>query len=350
MNQIFLPDFYSSYLALLSTSYPDRISVILIATLFSLFLGLFFGRSERYAIPFTWKIVHRLFNNFASKADKMGRSTSSLIFRGTFITIMLLTGAAVASFCAYWLVHHFPLYRGLDILLVIGCISTGQIIHMLGRVHSLLSAKGRGRHDEALTYNMLAKSSRSDLNVADNHMVAREASAFATLQFERAYIGPTLFYLLFGFTGLFVATAVSSGMWLFGREGQGKGFQMAISTLQRILGLLTAPLTLMCYLGCSLIVPAASLTRAFSSVFIWSDKPPYLSGGKALQILSHSLSIAFGGAKKDPTGRILKREWVGPKGVSAKMNVDELKRVQYWIFASILVYLALLFANLVFLA
>lgn len=350
MNQIFLPDFYSSYLASLSTSYPDRISVILIATLLSLFLGLFFGRSERYAVPFAWKIVHRFFNNFASKADKVGRSTSSLVFRGSFITIILLISATVAFYCAYWLVHHFPLYRLLDIWLVIACISTGQIIHMLARTHTLLSVKGRGRHDEALIYNMLAKSSRSDLNVADSHMVAREASAFASLQFERAYIGPTLFYLFFGFAGLLIATSISAGMWLFGREGQGKGFQMAISTLQRILGLLTAPVTLICYLISSLIVPAAGLIRAFSALFIWKDKPPYLSGGKTLQILSHSLSIAFGGAKKDPSGRILKREWVGPKGVSAKMNVDELKRVQYWIFASILVYLALLFANLVFLA
>ncbi len=334
MEQAFLPNFTTSdYIQNLALVFPDRVGSALIALFFTVFLGLFYGSYKGYSVPFYWILIAKFFRKFTDKANRKGRSHSSLAFRGTFVTILLLLLATGLGCITVWLSQTFPLYRLLDIISLIFCTATGSVWHLIGRVHKTVTQK-----EHKTTFFSLAVSSRTNLNYYDEHAVAREASIFGVVHLERAFIAPVMGYLLFGFYGLFIVSAIAAGTWLYGREGQGNGFQTLICALQRFIGIFTAPVAILSLLISSFLVPNASIARAFSGLFKFSGKPPYLSGGKSLQVVAYALNTIFGGGKKDTEDKSISREWTGPKGQSAKINPELLKPLQFMLFTSTLIF------------
>lgn len=343
MEQAFLPDITtSSYAAHLALVFPDRVGSILIALVITIFLGLFYGSYKGYSVPFFWILITKFFGRVAEKADKKGRSQSSLAFRGTFVTILIILLASVLAVLCVWLSQTYPLFRLPDIFALVFCTATGSIWHLLGRVHKTIVETGH-----KTTFYSLAVSSRSDLNTYDNHALARESAIFGVVHFERAFLTPVIGYLLFGFYGLFVFSGIAAGAWLYGREGQGNGFHSFVCALQRFIGIVTAPVSFMCLVLASFLVPGASIGRAFNGLFRFSGKPPYLSGGKSLQVTAYALNTVLGGGKKTPEGKAVSREWVGPKGQSAKMNPELLKPLQFMLFTATLIFVCALLVLLV---
>ncbi len=343
MNQAFLPDFTAShFFQNLILVFPDRVGSVLIALILTIFLGLFYGSYKGYSVPFYWILITKFFGKFTDKADRVGRSHSSLTFRGTFITVILLIFATVFGGSAVWLAQNFPLYRLLDIASLVFCTATGSIWYLIGRVHKTITRK-----EHKTTFFSLAVSSRTNLNYYDEHALTREAAAFGVIYLERALIAPVMGYLIFGLLGLFIVSGICAGAWLYGREGQGNGFQTLICALQRFVGIFTAPVALLSLVLSSFLVPGASIGRAFNGLFKFSGKPSYLSGGKALQVTAYSLNAVFGGGKKDTEDKPILREWTGPKGQSAKINPELLKPLQFMLFVSTLIFVCGLLVILV---
>lgn len=264
------------------------------------------------------------------------------MLRGVFVTLIIITVAAFIGVIAILLAQSFPLYRLIDISSLILCIATGSIWSLMSRVYKTVS-----KTEHQSTFYALAVSSRTNLNYYDEHAVVRETAHFGITSLERAFIAPVIGYLLFGMTGLFIISAISSASWLYGREGQGQGFQTFISAIQRFIGLITAPVAVFTLLISSFLVPGASIFKAFNGLFQFKNKPSYMAGGKSLQIAAYALNTVFGGAKKDTNDKAISRVWIGPEGQSAKINPELLKPLQFMLFVASLIFICSLLILLI---
>ena len=339
----FINEFVSGAYAVMVNSLPERAGICVIAILASLFFGLFFGAVKGRAVPYYWVLLEKIFGRYAAKSFKPDRSRSSLSFRGGLLTLFVIALSLIIGSFFSWLNRFFPAYRIPELLAVYICISTGVQIYILEIIRKNLNDPGLS---QTRVFYSLAVTTRYDLNKMDNHSIARNAASFSVILFERALILPVIFYLIFGFLGLFLSSGVAAVMWFAGREGHGGGFQALSAGILRLMSLFSIPVSATLLFISTFFTPRVSIISAIRGCFA-RKSPDYFEGGILLNIVSYAANLVFGGTVKDVTGIAIKRDWAGPDKATAKIDINSLRSIQYLLFTSFLLFVFALLAFIV---
>ena len=74
---------------------------------------------------------------------------------------------------------------------------------------------------------------------------------------------------------------------------------------------------------------------------------PYEQGGVPIAALAWGLDVSLGGTTTDLEGSAIKRDWVGPKEATAKLEAIHLYRALYGVVVAHLLFLASLLGAMI---
>jgi adenosylcobinamide-phosphate synthase len=309
-----------------SIASPERIASALLCVLIASGVGFFLKLGSGNAVPILWQVLDRMIGSMARKSYNTQRSFSSLAFRGGFFVSLYIVFALVLAGGAVQLVGFFPLFGFLEPILLMITLSCGAVWSAMLTLYRALGA------EQKLTkgsFYPIAVSTRTDLNSTDHFGITRVGIGFMALTFNLGLVAPLFWYLLFGLPGAYLYAAAAAARWGLAKEGFAKGMGDMALKLEAMLGCIPHLFASFLMVLAALFTPTARLTRAVMGCFSSTGRAPYAQGGAILTAVAWALNISLGGPVQDLDGSVLKRDWVGPKTATAKLDRSHLRRAIY---------------------
>jgi adenosylcobinamide-phosphate synthase len=308
---------------LLSSS--GRYTVALGAFALTAVAGILAGPRAGNANPWFWLVVDTFFGRIGNRLDRSERKAADLIMRGFFFTLVILFFALAMGFAANRLAAMFHFYRLPEMLMLSLVLTSGSVWYALMRVYAAMKQKKSLKG----AFYTIARSTRIDLSAADDYAITRTGMGLASRAFDKGLVAPLFWYLLCGLPGAFLYAGIAACAWHFGRMGFTKGFGRIALWLEELAGIVPMIVSGMLMALAGLFTPTGGMTRAFFGQIWGAGKAPYAQGGLPLTAMAYSLNISLGGPATDLEGWHLKREWVGPKDASARLEEGHLRRGIY---------------------
>ena len=332
------PDDFTFLMEIFQPIGPDRFINAAIAILLVMLGGMIIGPRLDFAGPILWLPVIKIFGLLAKKLDSPKRSEPDRITRGFFIALfaILFMGALgvylqeLQPFLAGW-------GRIVEVLLLSFCLRAGAL--WLSVIRLYLTIDGKLKQSPG-TYRILARTSRIDLSARDDFTLTRTAAETSARMFDKGIVAPALWYLLSGLPGAFIYMTLAALTWYGAGDGQKRGTVTVSAALERILGFIPNYLSGLFTILSLLLVPTSSLKTSFTQIFRSKKTYPYACGGRPVSALAEILGMALGGSATLIDGTAIKRPWTGPKGATAQLGTDHMKRVIYTMFIAHLYFLA----------
>lgn len=305
---------------------PDRLVSSLIAVALVALVGILTGPLRGNANPGLWGLLDMFFGGIARKTYNTERSHGSLAFRGTFFALLFVTGGLACGIGAHLLEHRYPLGGFLEPLLLSLTLTGGTVWLSLHRLyHALAKSKGQTK----ASFLPLAVSARADLNTTDDFGIVRTGIGFMAQSFDRGLVAPLVWYLVGGLPLAFFYAALASSRWALAKDGFSKGLGDTALWLEKFFGMIPGLIAGIYLSIAALFTPGARLTRALPGWFAASGRAPYAQGGLAVTATAWALNVSLGGPVHDLDGSVLKKDWVGPAGATAKLDKSYLRRAIY---------------------
>lgn len=330
-----------SFLAQIAS--PERIGSALLCVLIASVGGFFLKLGSGNAVPILWQVLDRIIGSVARKSYNTERSFSSLAFRGGFFVSLYLVFALVLGGLAVQLVRYFPLFGLLEPVLLMIALSGGAVWSAMLTLYRALAVEKKLTKG---SFYPIAVSTRTDLNSTDHFGITRVGIGFMALAFNLGLVAPLFWYLLFGLPGAYLYAAAAAARWGLAKEGFAKGMGDMALKLEAMLGYLPHLFASFLMIFAALFTPTARLTRAVMGCFSVAGRAPYAQGGAILTTVAWALDISLGGPVQDLEGSVLKRDWVGPKTATAKLDRGHLRRAIYLSVMAYVLTVASLIAGL----
>ncbi len=320
----------------------ERLNAAIIALTIVCIFGSIFGSFTGNANPFLWGVLDRILGGFTKKTYKLGRSISSLYFRGAFILSLYIFLAGCFAAAVVLFEHQLPLAGFMEPILLTCVLAGGATWSALIKLHKAIQAE-QGKTLSKGSYYDIAVSTRTNLNTTDNHGIIRGGIGFVATSLDKGMIAPLFWYLIGGLPAAFIYSGIAAARWGMSKEGFAKGIGMLALKLEEILGFVPQVITVLILSFAALMTPSARLTRAVIGLFTKSGRASYAEGGVPLTILAYALGVSLGGPVEDVEGSVLKRAWVGSSQSTAKVEIHHLRVSIYLsIMAHILTFSLLL--------
>lgn len=315
----------------------DRIPFAIAAIILTLIIGVITGPRAGNANPMIWIWIDALFGRFGDKLDKKDRKKADLMFRGFIIMALSVVLAAFLGEVSKILSVRFDYFGFTQAFLLSLCLCGGSVWFVLLRLYFALE---QNQMAEGAYYGV-ARTSRINLNSTDDFGITRVGMAIAARSFDKGMVAPVLWYLIGGFTGVFVYSVIAGLAWRFGKDGFTSGLGSVPLAIEKLLGFIPSIFAALIMSMASTFTPTASI---FKSIASWFRKSaPYEQGGLPLTAMAWTLNITLGGATKDLNDSAMKNAWIGPKNATAKTDHHHLKRAMY---INVMAHLLFIFALL----
>lgn len=329
---------------------PERLNVAMIALVFVAVFGGLFGSFSGNANPFLWVMLDRVFGGIAKKTYKVGRSVSSLHFRGTIILILYIIFTALVAFAVLMLEKEIPLLGFMTPVLLTCVLSGGATWSALIKLHRAIQAEDKkGKSNQHLpkgSYYDIAVSTRTNLNTTDTHGIIRGGIGFVSFSLDKGIIAPLFWFIVGGLPAAFIYSGVAAARWSLAKEGFAKGIGSLALRLEFVLGCVPQIITTIILAFAALMTPSARLTRTIMGVFSrGAGRASYGEGGVPLTALAWGMGVSLGGPVEDRDGSVLKRAWVGSSKSTAKVEIHHLRIAIYLSAMSYILTFALLLAG-----
>lgn len=319
----------------------DRIPFAIMAIFLTLVVGVITGPRAGNAYPMLWIWIDTLLGSFGDRLDKKGRKKPDLMFRGFVVMSVAVLIAAFLGEVSKIISSEYDYWGITQAFLISLCLAGGGVWFVLLRLYFALEHKQMAEG----AYFGVARTSRINLNSTDDFGITRVGIALAARSFDKGMVAPILWYLIGGFTALFVYAAVSGLAWRFGKDGFTSGFGAVPLAIEKLLGFIPSLFAALLMSLASIVTPTASIFKSFLSWF--SSRTYYAQGGLPLTAMAWTLNVTLGGPVQDLNGSALKNAWTGPKNATAKNNHKHLRRALYInVVAHLLFVVALLGAYL----
>ncbi len=317
---------------------PERIPIAVAAIILSAVIGMITGPIAGNANPLFWQVIDRLFGKVGDKLDKPNRSHADLVFRGFFISMLVLFLMSFVGKTFEAVIAGQSMGGAVSIILLSLFLSTGTVWFVLLQLYFAMD----GNKDTKGSYRGIARSTRTNLNVADNFGIVRMGMNFSARSFDKNLVAPVLWFLIAGFVGSGLYTALAALSWRFGKNGTTKGFGGTPIALEKLLGFFPSLLSGILITLASLFTPTAKLHKGITAWFGHKNRASYAQGGFALSALAWSLNVSLGGPAQDFNGDAIKNAWVGPDAATAKNDHKHLKRALYINIIAHILFIAVL--------
>ena len=329
---------------------PERLNTAMISLVFVSVFGCLFGSFSGNANPFLWVLLDRVFGGLAKKTYKIGRSVSSLHFRGTLILILYIVFTALVTFVVVLLDKTLPLEGFMTPILLTCVLSGGATWSALIKLHRAIRAENqKSKANQNLpkgSYYDIAVSTRTNLNTTDTHGIIRGGIGFVSFSLDKGIIAPLFWFVIGGIPAAFIYSGIAAARWSLAKEGFAKGIGSLALTLEGILGFIPQLITTIILAFAALMTPSARLTRTVAGIFSkGTGRASYGEGGLPLTALAWGLGVSLGGPVEDRDGSVLKRAWVGSSKSTAKVEIHHLRIATYLSIMSYILTFALLVAG-----
>ncbi len=315
---------------------PARIPYAIMAILLVSVVGIITGPRAGNANPMLWIWADALFGKLGEKLYKKGRPAPDLMLRGFMVLALAVFVAGLLAQVAGHIILHYDTTTIMHIVILAACLSSGALWFTLLMLYFALTKKGEVKG----AYFSLARTTRLDLNTVDDYGITRLGVAQAARIFDKGLVAPVLWYLIGGFTALFVTGVVSAMAWRFGKNGFSKGFGAVPLALDKLLGYVPSLIAALLITAASTFTPTAGIGRSIASW--WGQGAPYAQGGHPVAAMAWALNITLGGPAQDLSGSTVPAAWIGPKGATARLEPGHLRRGLYIILMAHLLWLAVL--------
>ena len=323
---------------------PSRLPVAVAAVVIVSLIGVASGALAGNANPLFWRTVDFLFGPLGSKLDKTERPARDLMTRGLIITI---TGMVLAFMLGQFfqsLSVHYPNWLIIDIVALSLILSAGAGWHALIRLYKALHGKNMVKG----AFYTLASTTRSNLTTADEFTITRVGIGMGAKLFDKAIVGPVLWYLIAGLPAAYLYAGLAALSWRFGKEGFTKGFGASALVLEKLMGFVPNIFAGVIISLAGLLTPTAGMTRSFIGLFHFGQgRAHYAEGGAPVTAMAWSLKVSLGGATQDIDGSAVKRGWAGPSGATAQLDAKHLHRALYILVMAHLLFVAALLVGIV---
>jgi adenosylcobinamide-phosphate synthase len=323
---------------------PERFPIAMFAMLLTAIIGMITGPMHGNANPFFWKIINLFFGGIGKRLDRIERKASDLMFRGLILTIAVLSFSYVVGSFLSDLVIKIPYNGFTEILFLSLVITSGTVWYGLLRLYFAV----RDNSVSKGAYYTIARSSRTDLSTSDEFTITRNAMGYAAKAFDKGLVSPVFWYLLAGLPGAYIYAGLSAVSWRFGREGSNKGFGAVPMALEKLMGFAPMFLSGVLVAAAGLFTPTGGMTRAYLGMLKEEGRAVYEQGGISLTAMAYALNVSLGGPVTDLDGRSIKRNWVGPKQATAKLENAHLRRCIYIMLMAFLLFLVSMMFSLLY--
>jgi adenosylcobinamide-phosphate synthase len=328
-------------------SSPDRLFVAIVAVLMVSLIGIITGPLTGNANPYFWALFDRIVGGMARRGYVKTKSTSTLLFRGTFFTILFLITACVFGAALYMLKRYLPLGGMMEPILLALLCSGGAVIVSVYRLFLAMNRNVKDKDDKRGSFGPVAITARADLNTVDDFGMARIGAGVIPVTFDRGLVMPIFWYVIGGLPLAFIVTGMSAAKWALAKNGFAKGYGALALSLETLFGFVPRIVSSILLILSSLLTPHAGVTRSLISIFSWKNQAPSAEGGLPLTIMAYALNVSLGGPVQDIDGSPLQQKFVGPKNASARVDAGVLKQACYMGAMAHILLLALLLGLLV---
>lgn len=307
----------------------DRIPTILMAIIFCSIIGMITGPLLGNANPFIWRAYDLLFGKLGDRMDRTTRAKPDLIFRGFLVTAFVVFIAACIS-KAFDELSVLEIASGTVRLVLLSLLLTsGSVWFVLLKLYFAMEKDKVGEG----AYYAVARTTRLNLAAGDDFGITRAAMGASAKTFDKGLVAPALWYLIGGFPGACIYSALAMMNWRFGKAGlgpnKGMGFEAIPLALERLAGVIPSLLSALLMTLASTFTPTAKLHKSVAAWLGHKNRAPYEQGGAPVSALAWALNVSLGGAAQDLSGTPLKGEWVGPEGATAQLSHKHLRRAIY---------------------
>jgi adenosylcobinamide-phosphate synthase len=330
---------------------PERLNTAMIALVFVSIFGALFGSFSGNANPFLWVMLDRVFGGLAKKTYKVGRSVSSLHFRGTIILILYIVFTGLFAAAVILLDKEIPLEGFMTPVLLTCVLSGGATWSALIKLHRAIRAEDKksksNQHLPKGSYYDIAVSTRTNLNTTDTHGIIRGGIGFVSFSLDKGIIAPLFWFIIAGLPAAFIYSGIAAARWSLSKEGFAKGIGNLAMVLEAILGFIPQIITTIILAFAALMTPSARLTRTVIGIFSrGTGRANYGEGGLPLTALAWGLGVSLGGPVEDRDGSVLKRAWIGSPKSTAKVEIHHLRISIYLSVMSYILTFAFLLAGI----
>lgn len=298
----------------------DRVAPLFFSVLIAIIVGMITGPWRNNANPFWWEFLDIFFGKAGDKLNNHKRKHADLMFRGLLFTVLILV---FILFIGKGLQEAIDRYPYINAVIIATGLTAGTVWFAVLRLYFAMTQQNSAKG----AFLSISRSLRVNLNATDDYGITREGIILCAISFEKGMVAPALWYLIGGLPVMLIYSALSFLSWRYGRWGNGGGFAAVPCMLERLMGYAPSLFAGALFTAASAIAPSVSIVGAFRSWWKVAGKAPYEQYGTILSSVVFPLNVVVGGSVVDMDGHKLVREWIGPKGASAKTEAGHLKRV-----------------------
>lgn len=259
---------------------------------------------------------------FDRKLNRDSRSQMDRAGRGAIAVLIVIGVCLVIGWSIAWLSQNFPFAWGFETLLLIMLINQRSIFTPILKM-------GRALRDEGLepARRILGDLTHEAPDKMDEHGIARKGIETLAAAYSERAVAPIFWYILFGFPGLLIYTAVSLMAAEIGHATpQYKAFGFTAARLNGVLLLAPAWLGGLLLAVASLFTPSANPSKSIGTMFRDGGKYHSNNRGWTIGAMAGALGLALGGPRKFSQATI-NESWIG-KG-SARASHLDIRRALY---------------------
>lgn len=318
------------------TAYQDNIVVLLLFYVVHLLLGAALLRRTGRR-PWLWVFMESAAAETARRLNRGGRSDSERIVRGAAVFVLLtLSALAAGSLWALAAAGAWGWIAGL--LLLSGSVSAMTPV-------GVMRGAGRALSDQktARARDIAAPHLREEVPADDTHALARKTVEYGMESLCLQVAGPSLAFVFFGATGVFVYVAVMAQFLVFGRMTPAYlHFGATVRAAERLINILPAALTALLLALAAGVVSRGKPVMALVLPVKQARGDDSFNRGLVMAAAAGGLGISLGGPRRWPGGEASCGEWMGAGGDTARTDAADLKR------AAMLGFVAFLILSLAF--
>lgn len=313
----------------------EKLYVLLLFLVIHLVLGaLLMGRAGRR--PLLWTVLAEASKEVSRRLNRETRSEQDRLVRGFIVVVLLVFFALLFGYVMEKL-SGLP-YGFLATLLLLSVTVTGMTpVAVLRRVQKSLAAGQLQQAKETVSAQL-----DEDISGADDSGVIRKAVESAAVAMNVRLVGPSLFYVVFGTTGLVLYVTVMSMHGAFGRADR-KTFYFGgtVRSLEMLANWVPSRLTALFFALAAGVVTRARPFAALKVAAEQAGKCDSRNRGWVIGAAAGALDITLGGPRRWPDGEKSTEEWIGAVGTTARLETAALKRAGLLCFAVFLIVMAL---------
>jgi adenosylcobinamide-phosphate synthase len=307
--------------ALLGQPAPlDPLLLLLAALLLDAYIG--GGRFLFGLIPHPVAIIGAAVAWLERKLNREQRPEGDRVVRGALVAALVIVACAAAGLGVSWLTLRFPYAALIEVFLVTALIAQRSLFDHVRAVGRALNAEGLEAGRAAVAHIV-----GRDVRLLDGHGVARAAIESCAENYSDAVVGPTFWYVLFGFPGLLVYKAVNTMDSMIGhRSPRYRAFGKAAARIDDAANLIPARLAGVFLCMAAMFVPTARPLVGLRVMLRDAGKHRSVNAGWPEGAAAGALGLALAGPRKY-TDSVVDDPWIG--NGRARATARDIDRALY---------------------